>query len=43
MIPENQNHTDNPTNTIENQNLKKYFLIVLIFGVKVTAEKSNKN
>lgn len=43
MIFEYENHADNPANTIENQNLEKLLFVVLIFGIKITAEISDEN
>ena len=42
MIFENENDTDNSANAIENQNLEKLLFVVLIFGIKITAEISDE-
>ena len=43
MIFENESDADNSTYAIENQNLEKLLFVVLIFGIKITAEVGYEN
>ena len=43
MVFENENNADNSANTIENQNFEKFLFVVLVFGIKITAEISDEN